>query len=121
MSTLVWVAQAAMALTFLIHVLLFLFPPEPLRKLRKGIPFSKKFLRFICIAEILGALGLILPGMTGIFPWLTALAAIGLTPIAGGAAVFHLSRREVPPMVITPTLFALAVFVAFARWSVPAL
>jgi hypothetical protein len=36
----------------------------------------------------------------------------------GGATVFHLSRREVPPALVTAVLFALAVFVAFARWFV---
>lgn len=118
MNTILWVAQLVMALIFLAHGLLFLFPPEPLRKLTKGMPFSAEFLRFICIAEILGAFGLILPGLTGILPWLTASAAVRLMPIAGGAAVFHLSRREVPPTLITTILFALAAFVAYARWFI---
>ena len=118
MNTILWATQVAMALIFLAHGLLFLFPPEPLRKLTKGVSFSAEFLRFIYTAEILGALGLVLPGLTGIFPWLTPLAAVGLMPIAGGAAVFHLSRREAPPMGITTALFALTVFVAYARWFV---
>jgi DoxX-like protein len=74
------------------------------------------FLQFICVAEILAAAGIILPGLTGILPWLTPLAATGLVPIVGGAMVFHLSRRETPPAINTVILLALAAFVAHARW-----
>lgn len=118
MNTLLWAAQGALAVAFLAHGLLFLFPPPALRKLTAGMPFSGEFLRFICVAESLGALGLVLPGLTGILPPLTPLAATGLVPIAGGAVVFHLSRREIPPAIVTAILLALAVFVAFTRWFV---
>ena len=118
MNTILWIAQVVMALAFLTHGLLFLFPPPALRKLKKQMPFPAAFSDFIFVAESLGAMGLILPGLTGILPWLTPLAAAGLAPIAGGAAVFHLTRRELPPLVTTFMLFALAVFVAYARWSV---
>ena len=90
MNTLLWATQVALALVFLAHGLLFLFPPEALRKITKQMPFPAAFLRFICVAEILAAPGLTLPGWTGILPWLTPLAATGLVPIVGGAAVFHL-------------------------------
>lgn len=78
--------------------LLFLFPPRPLRGLVKGMPFSAGFLRFVCVAESLGA--------------------VGLMPVAGGAVNFRRPRGEVPPMAITAALFALAAFVAYARWFV---
>ncbi|HEX7555623.1 MAG TPA: DoxX family protein, partial [Leptolinea sp.] len=48
--------------------------------------FSPKTIRWIGLAEILGAVGLILPGMTGIFPWLSAVAAFGLVLVMGGAS-----------------------------------
>ena len=82
------------------------------------MPPPEAFLRFICAAEILAAFGLTLPGLTGILPWLTPLAASGLTPIVGGAAVFHVSRREIPPALVTAILPALAVFLAYARFFV---
>ncbi len=44
--------------------------------------------------------------------------AHGLVPIMGGAVVFHLSRREIPPALVTITLLALAVLVACTRWFV---
>jgi uncharacterized membrane protein YphA (DoxX/SURF4 family) len=118
MNTLLWVAQAVMAVAFLTHGLLFLFPPPALRKISGGMPFPAAFARFIYVAESLGALGLILPGLTGVLPWLTPLAATGLILIAAGAAVFHVSRREIPPVFVTSTLLVLAAFVALTRWFV---
>ena len=118
MNTFLWAVQTMLAFVFLAHGVLFLFPPEAMRKIRKQMPFSVGFLRFICVAEILAAPGLTLPGLTGILPWLTPLAATGLVPIAGGAVVFHLSRREIPPALVTAILLALAVLVAYMRWFV---
>jgi hypothetical protein len=116
MSTILWAAQLGLAFVALAHGLLFLFPPEALRKIRKQNPLPAAFMQFIFVAEALAAPGLILPGWTGILPWLTPLAATGLVPILGGAAVFHLSRREVPPATFTLVLLVLAAFVAYARW-----
>ncbi len=118
MNTILWAAQAMLALAFLAHGLLFLFPPAALREMPKQMPFPAAFSKFIFIAESLGAVGLFLPGSTGILPWLTPLAAAGLVPIAAAAAVYHLSRREIPPAVVTTVLSVLAVFVAYARWVV---
>jgi uncharacterized protein YjeT (DUF2065 family) len=115
MNTFLWVTQVVLAFVFLAHGLLFLFPPAAVRKISKQMPFPASFLRLICIAEILAAFGLTLPGLTGILPWLTALAATGLALIMVGAVIFHLSRREIPPVVVTITLLALAVLVACTR------
>jgi len=51
--------------------------------------YSIPFIRFIASLEILGVLGLILPGLTGIAPFLTPLAAAGLAVIMVGAARAH--------------------------------
>ncbi len=118
MSTMLWTTQVALALVFLAHGLLFLFPPEAMRKIRKQSPFPGAFMHFVWVAEVLAAFGLILPGLTGILPWLTPLAAAGLVPIMAGAVVFHLSRREIGPSIVTAVLLVLAVLVACARWFV---
>jgi hypothetical protein len=118
MNTFLWVTQIALALVFLAHGLLFLFPPEAVRKIKKQSPFPAAFLSFIYVAEVLAAFGLTLPGSTGILPLLTPLAATGLVPIMGGAMVFHLSRRETAPALFTAVLLALSVFVALTRWFV---
>ena len=118
MNTFVWIVQGLLAFVFLAHGLLFLFPPAALRRIKKQTPFPVGFLQFICVAEVLAGLGLTLPGLTGILPPLTPLAAAGLVPIMGGAVVFHLSRREIPPVLVTTVFLALAVFVACMRWFV---
>ena len=115
MNTLLWVMQSVLALAFLAHGLVFIFPPETIRKIKKQSPLPAGFMGFIYAAESLGALGLILPGLTGLLTWLTPLAAAGLVPIAAGAAVLHISRREVAPAIFTAVLFALAASVACAR------
>jgi hypothetical protein len=117
-NTFLWVAQVVLAFVFLAHGTLFLFPPAALREIAKQMSFPLGFRRFIYVAEILAALGLTLPGLTGLLPWLTPLAAGGLAPIMVGAAALHLSRREIPPTAVTTMLLALAVLVACARWFV---
>ncbi len=69
-------------------------------------------------SELLGALGLILPLVTGILPWLTVLPAIGLTLIQL-LAIFteHLPKKEYNILPINLVLLALAVFVAIGRWG----
>jgi uncharacterized protein YjeT (DUF2065 family) len=118
MNALLWIAQIVLALVFLAHGLLFLFPPEAVRKVKKLSPFPAAFLNLIYVAEILAALGLTLPGSTGILPPLTPLAATGLVPIMVGATVFHLARREIAPALVTAVLLALSALVAWARWFV---
>jgi hypothetical protein len=44
------------------------------------------------LAEVLAAAGLTLSRWSGLLPWLTPLAAVGLLPIMLGAAVLHLRR-----------------------------
>jgi hypothetical protein len=118
MNTFVWTIQGLLAFVFLAHGLLFLFPPPAVRKIKNQAPFPAGFMQFVYIAEVLAALGLTLPGLSGILPPLTPLAAAGLVPIMGGALVLHLSRREIPPSVVTAVLLALAVLVACMRWFV---
>ncbi len=73
MNTALWILQVLSAAVFLAHGLLYLLPPAAMRKTMEGMPFSTGFFRFIGVVEILCAFGLILPGWTGILPWLTPL------------------------------------------------
>jgi hypothetical protein len=72
--------------------------------------------RFVGVAELLAAAGLILPWLTNILPWLTPLAATGLVIVMIGAVVFHISRREYPNIVFNLSLLALAAAVAYGRF-----
>ena len=62
-----------------------------------------------------GALGLILPWLTGIAPILTPAAAAGLALLQVGAAVFHGRRAEYKQWPVNAVFLALAVFIAVAR------
>ena len=71
--------------------------------------------RFIGVAEVAGALGLLLPAALRIQPQLTPLAALGLAIIMVLALLFHLSRGEVQALGINVVLGALAAFVVWGR------
>jgi uncharacterized membrane protein YphA (DoxX/SURF4 family) len=77
--------------------------------------FSPSTIRLIGVAEILGAIGLILPAAVHIAPILVPLAAIGLALVMAGAAVVHARRNEAPMVAINVVLLALALFVAWGR------
>jgi hypothetical protein len=74
------------------------------------------FIRFIGICEVLGALGLVLPGLLRIKTYLTPLAAAGLTIIMLGAVVVSIMGQGVAAG-IGPLVFGLlTAFVAYGRW-----
>ncbi|WKU06533.1 DoxX family protein [Micromonospora sp. HUAS LYJ1] len=68
-------------------------------------------------AELLAALGLVLPGLAGIATVLTPLAAVGLVIVMAGAIVVHVRAREHPGTVMTVVLLVLAAFVAWGRFG----
>src|SRR3989441_11224735 len=93
MTHALWIVQGLLALLFLwaggIKLVL------PLEKLTGPIPLPGPFLRFIGVAEVLGAVGLILPGLLRIRPGLTPLAAAGVVIIMIGATVIRLAGGDV--------------------------
>jgi len=80
------------------------------------IPLPGWFVRFIGVVEVLGALGLILPGLLRIRPGLTPLAAAGLVIIMIGATVLTLAGGDVAPALIPLAVGLLSAFVAYGRW-----
>jgi hypothetical protein len=71
--------------------------------------------RFIGIAELAGAAGLLLPMLTRIKPRLTAHAGLGLATVMTLASIFHVFRGELQALPLTITLGAVAAFVAWGR------
>jgi uncharacterized membrane protein YphA (DoxX/SURF4 family) len=116
MNGLLWVLQFLLAAAFLAHGLLFLFPPASMLELMKPIPTP--FRLFLGVAEVLAGVGLTLPGITRIQPWLVSLAAAGIMIIMVGATIFHLRRGEVSSAITTLILLAMASYVAYMRWKV---
>src|SRR5215207_11315262 len=80
--------------------------------------FAPWFRIFIGVAELLAAVGLILPGVTRILPWLTALAAAGLMIVMSSATVLHVFRGESGSAVAAAVLFVLVTIVAYTRWKI---
>jgi putative oxidoreductase len=117
MVILLWVLQVLLAAAFLAHGLLLLFPPAAIvAQMNASLP--RWFQLFIGISEILAAVGLTLPGVTRIQPWLVPCAAAGLMIVMISATVFHLTRGEVSSAATTAVLLVLATFVAYMRWRV---
>lgn len=120
MNTALWTAQALLALIFLMTGAMKLIVPK--EKAVERTPFVQDLtqgqLHTIGILEILGATGLILPGLTGILPWLTPLAAAGLALTMIGAMIVHYRRKEYGNIIGNVVLFALSVFVAYGRFVV---
>jgi len=109
-----WIVQGLLALVFLFAGGMKLV--LPLEQLTGPMPLPGLFVRFIGVAEVLGALGLILPGLLGIRPGLTPLAAVGLVIIMIGATVVTLVGRIIPAALISLVVGLLAAFVAYGRW-----
>jgi hypothetical protein len=114
MTVALWIVQGLLALLFLFAgVMKFIMTVE---EMTKEIPLPGAFLRFIGVAEILGALGLILPGLLRIKPGLTPLAATGLAVIMVGATVLTLTTATVAMALMPLVVGILTVFVAYGRW-----
>jgi uncharacterized membrane protein YphA (DoxX/SURF4 family) len=107
MNYALWIVQALLAALFLFSGGMKLI--MPLEMLTAQMPLPGLFVRFIGVAEVLGAIGLILPWLLRIRPGLTPLAAAGLVIIMIGATVLTLAGGDVA--------LALIPLVAYGRWS----
>ena len=114
MSYALWIVQGLLALLFLFAGGMKLV--LPLDKLAGPIALPGLFLRFIGVAEVLGAIGLILPGLLRIKPGLTPLAAAGLVIIMIGATGLTVASGDVAMALIPLVVGLLAAFVAYGRW-----
>lgn len=114
MNVVLWIIQVLLALLFLFAggVKLVL----PIEEMTKQMAMPGLFLRFLGVVEVLGGLGLILPGLFRIKTWLTPLAAAGLVIIMIGATVISLRIGPVGPAMIPLVTGLLAAFVAYGRW-----
>jgi uncharacterized membrane protein YphA (DoxX/SURF4 family) len=115
MTSALWIVQGLLALLFLFAGGMKLV--MSIEDMTKEMPLPGPFLRFIGVAEVLGAIGLILPALLGIRPGLTPLAAAGLVIIMIGATVLTLASGGVAQALFPLVTGLLAAFVVYGRWQ----
>jgi hypothetical protein len=114
-NVVLWILQGLLALFFGLASgapKLFL----PMEMLAMPVPLPDLFVRCIGVAEVLGALGLILPGLTHVRPGLTPLAAVGLVGVTLCATVYQLVARQPESVIMALIVGLLAACVAYGRW-----
>jgi uncharacterized membrane protein YphA (DoxX/SURF4 family) len=117
MNIALWVLQVLLALAFFAHGWMFLFPPASVvEQMNASLP--RWFQVFLGVAEVLAAVGLTLPGVTRIMPWLVPAAAFGIMMVLGSATVYHFVRAEISSGIITLVMFVMATALAYLRWKV---
>ena len=117
MNVVLWILQAVLALVFLGTGTLKLIKPKAALLDRMGVlePVSPLAIKGLGLAEVLGALGLLLPPLVGVAEGLVPWAAFGLGCILLGAMIAHGERKEWPMIGVAAGLLVLAVVVMYGR------
>lgn len=123
MNIVLWVLQGLLAVMFLLVGFMKASQSKEAIKKTGGERMawvdsvSDSNLKLIGILEVLIGFGLVLPQLTGILPWLTPLAAVGLACTMIGALLLHLQRKDGAQSLVTNiVLLLLAAFVAYGRY-----
>jgi hypothetical protein len=118
MDIVMWVATGLLAVAFVGAGLLKLTQPTQ-RLAESGLAWVEQFspmtVRLIGVAELAGAIGLVLPPLVGIADVLSPIAAVCLGVTMLAAIVVHLRRREFRALIPALILMVLAAFVAIGR------
>ena len=119
MNIALWIIAAILAVLFLASGVQKLVTPRA--QLAKTMQWADRFstpaVKAIGVAEILAAVGLIVPAALGIAPILVPLAATGLVLLMVGAIITHLRLHERQPLAMNLTLLVLSAVVAWARFG----
>jgi putative oxidoreductase len=112
-----WVVQGLLAAMFIMAGLMK--STQTIEALAESLPWvestSLALVRFIGISELLGGIGLLLPALLRIKPFLTTWAALGLAAVMLLAAIFHGSRGEFSAIGMNIVFMGMALFVAWGR------
>lgn len=119
LRTVLWIAQVVLFLVFAVTGFVKLTLPidqlVPVMSWVADVPPA--LVRFIGIAELAGALGVLLPALTRVLPMLTPLAAIGLAIVMALATAANLAGGHPAHAAVSFPLGVLAVFVAWGRFT----
>jgi len=119
MNIALWIIQVLLALLFLFAGgMKLIIPPDVLASMGSPnqVHLPGLLVRFIGVCEVLGALGLILPGLFRTRRGLTPLAAIGLVIIMIGAVVITIIGDGIGAAIVPLVSLLMLVFVAYGRW-----
>ena len=115
MNIVLWIIQILLALLFIFAgTMKFVMPVAEMNR-QAPVVFPGLFLHFIGVCEILGGLGLVLPGLLRIKPRLTPLAALGLAMITLGATVTTMMGGMFAAAMYPLVVCLLCLFVAYGR------
>ena len=117
MNIVLWILQILLAVAFFAHGWLLLWPPPEIAA-QMAAELPRWFWIFLGIAEIAAAVGITLPGVTRILPWLVVWAAAGILFVMVSATIWHLVRGEISSALITLVLLGMAAFVGYMRHRV---
>ncbi|WP_068395702.1 DoxX family protein [Kribbia dieselivorans] len=119
MNITLWIIAVVLAAFFLLAG--FSKVTKPKEQFVETMPWAENYspslIKFIGVAEILGALGLILPAAFKVAVILTPLAATGLAIVMLLAMVVHARRGETQGVVMNIVIFLLLAFVAIMRFG----
>ena len=119
MDTALWIVTALLALLMLMAGGMKLAKSKAELGENKQMAWTEDFsqgaIRGIGALELAAAIGLILPGITGIAPGLVPAAAIGVMLLQTGAAIVHIRRNEGQAVIGNVVIAAMALFIAWGR------
>jgi hypothetical protein len=122
-NTVLWIVQGLLAVMFLFaggsKLVMSAAQMTEQANAVGGVQLPIAFIRFIGVCEVLGAIGVIVPWLTGIRPGLTPLAAAGLVVIMFGATAINLTTTVPALAIFTLILGLFAAFVAYGRGLAP--
>ena len=121
MNILLWIIQSVITILLLYTGIIKIIYPREIIKVKLGPwidDFTNLSLRMIGVVEILVGLGLVLPYLLHIYPFLTPLAALGLIWTMIGASMAHLKRKEYGFILINIILLIMALFIFFGRFHI---
>jgi uncharacterized membrane protein YphA (DoxX/SURF4 family) len=121
MNVILWIIQVLLVLLFLFAGgMKLVIAPDVLQSM--GSPNAVRLpgllIQFLGVCEVLGSLGLILPGLLRIKPGLTPLAAAGLAIIMIGAVALTIAGEGIAAAIIPFVALLLLIFVAYGRWRI---
>jgi hypothetical protein len=119
MNVALWIAAGLLAAVNLAAGLTKLLKPKEalVQQMKWASDFSARSVHGIGLVEVLGAIGIVVPGAVGMATVLVPVAAVGLALLQVGAAITNVRYGEANRLPINVVLIALAVFVAWGRFG----